>query len=182
MATSVDVVEYPQPNFVPSGTTSPYLGAGEDWGWTFNDTTVVHAIDITGVVESPPVWNNVVFWMYMMFISGVVLILYSTYVSKAEAAKKAEEANTKCQVCQMEMMGEPVICPNCNARMHVSCLDQGRFCPKCRGMIISPPPPVVPMPIQQQLIEIAKQRYPNMELYRALQSNSSFSLEFEKIE
>ena len=127
------------------------ISGGEDWGWTFNDTTVVHAIDITGVVESPPVWNNVVFWMYMMFISGVVLILYSTYVSRAEAAKKEAEADTKCQVCQMEMVGIPVICSNCNTRMHVSCLDQGRFCPKCRGMIISPPPPIVPMPVQQPL-------------------------------
>ncbi len=111
---------------------------GYNWGWTFNETTVVHAIDITGVIETPPIYSNVGFWMYMMFISGVALILYSTWVSRSEAVKKDAKTNTQCQVCWMEMPGEPVICPNCNARMHVSCISQGRLCPKC-GVGIFPP-------------------------------------------
>ena len=128
--------------------TAPTSG-GDEWGWTFNDTSIVHAIDITGVIKTPPIYNNVVFWMYMMLISGVTLILYSAYVSRSEAAKKAMITDTKCQVCQMEMLEEPVICPNCNARMHVSCITEGRICPQCNGALFPPQPvqqPVAPPP------------------------------------
>lgn len=40
----------------------------------------------------------------------------------------------------------------------------------------------MPMEMQQRLIAVAKRRYPHMEIYRASQSKSSFSLEFERIE
>lgn len=40
----------------------------------------------------------------------------------------------------------------------------------------------MPMATQQRLIEVARRRYPHMEIFRASQSKSSFTLEFERIQ
>ncbi len=124
------------------------ISGNDGWDWTFDDTDVVHAIDITGVVPEIVVWYNIIFWMFLMFITGIILIFASTYSSKKESVA----SDMVCSQCNMEINENPMTCPNCNARLHISCLNAGRYCPICGTMILAPPPPPIdldPTPVHQ---------------------------------
>ncbi len=116
------------------------VSGGDDWEWTFEETEIVHAIDITGIVPEDEIWYNIIFWMFMMFLTGIILIAMTTYGSKKENAVP----NNTCALCNLHINESPVICPNCNARSHISCLNAGRYCPKCNTAIVVAGPPVRP--------------------------------------
>ncbi len=131
--------------FGGSSVGSAPISGGEDWEWTFNETDVVHAIDITGEVPKTPLWYNVVFWMYMMFITGTSLIIMTSYWARKD--EKAAKGQSICANCKTHIPENQIStsCPNCGSRMHNHCLVNGRYCPMCNNMVFPPPqPPIQP--------------------------------------
>lgn len=105
--------------------------------WTFDETPVVYAVDITGFVPETPLWQNMTFWLSLIIAFGISLIAILALTSSAE--KKG--AAIVCELCGENIIDTPLSCPSCNDNYHTECYARLSTCPKCHSMILPPPPP-----------------------------------------
>lgn len=109
----------------------------EGWDWSFDDTPVLHAVDITGETYSPNIFLRPVFWMSLMIITGIILILLILALS---ADSHVVEDCTAC--------GEPIEqngakCQYCGLQLHEACSEGVIYCLRCGNLFRPLPPPPV---------------------------------------
>jgi len=112
---------------------------GNDWDIVFEETDLLHSIDLTGEDAALPIWLNTHLWLMFVMIFGITDIAFLLVMA-------GEKETPRCRVCTRPAEKAHYKC-DCGAGYHHTCLPSQGFCLGC-GAPIEYPPPISPPGIQ----------------------------------
>ena len=115
---------------------SPVEMYNGSWNATFEETELLHAIDVTGIDLGVPLWFEPNVWMGMMLIFGFMTIIMVLGIAGDKPSTK-----TRCHICAQEIGQDLYICPECKTTFHRHCAFEHAYCMTCQKPIMFPPPP-----------------------------------------
>jgi hypothetical protein len=121
----------------PAVGQSPTSQEGNVWNTTFEETDVLHALDVTGDPETVPMWLDTMFWMGMMLLTGFCALGFTV----AAMSDKPAYASQYCHICAREIADDPYVCPTCRTTYHTPCAYSKAYCMTCGKPTMYPPPP-----------------------------------------
>ncbi len=128
----------PLGSFYLGGTAVGAMPSGEmeTLNFTFEDTTTVYAIDITGEVAPFSIWQNTPFWLALVILFGLIDLGAIIWMA-------AEKEVSRCRVCDRPTTESAYKC-DCGVDYHHSCLPSEGFCIQCNSPIeyLPPLPPI----------------------------------------
>lgn len=109
-----------------------------DGGWnaTFEETDLLHAIDVTGISLDMTIWEEPNIWMGM-----ILIFCFMTVVTALGIAGDKPATKTRCHICAQEIGQDLYVCPECKTTFHRHCAFEHAYCMTCQKPILFPPPP-----------------------------------------
>ena len=118
---------------VGQSPTEQYNGS---WNTTFEESDLLHSIDVTGLDLTVPLWMEPNLWMGMILIFGFITVM--TVIS---AASDIKSTKIMCHICAEEIGPDLYVCPGCQTTFHRHCAFDNAYCMTCQKPILFPPPP-----------------------------------------
>ena len=115
---------------------SPVEMYNGSWNTTFEETDLLHAIDVTGIDLGVPLWLEPNVWMGM-----ILIFCFMTVVMVMGIAGDKISTKTRCHICAEEIGQDLYICPECKTTFHRHCAFEQAYCMTCQKPILFPPPP-----------------------------------------
>jgi hypothetical protein len=125
----------PLGSFYLGGTAVGAIPSGDmetSTNFTFEDTTTVYAIDITGEVAPYSIWMNTPFWLALVILFGLIDLGAIIWMA-------AEKEGSRCRVCERPTTDKAYKC-DCGVDYHHTCLPSEGFCIQCNSPIENLPP------------------------------------------
>ena len=97
---------------------------------------MLHAIDVTGLDLTVPIWMEPNFWMGMILIFGFIAVM-----AVMSVASDMRPTKTMCHICAGEIAQDLYTCSGCQTTFHRSCAFENAYCMTCQKPIMFPPPP-----------------------------------------
>ena len=107
-----------------------------NWNTTFEESDMLHSIDVTGLDLAVPIWMEPNFWMGMILIFGFIAVMAIMSV-----ASDVKSTKTMCHICAGEIGQDLYMCPGCQTTFHRHCAFENAYCMTCQKPIQFPPPP-----------------------------------------
>ncbi len=115
---------------------SPVEMYNGSWNTTFEETDLIHAIDVTGIDLGLPLWLEPNIWMGM-----ILIFCFATVIIALGIAGDKPPTKTRCHICA-EIIGQDLyVCPECKTTFHRHCAFEHAYCMTCQKPILYPPPP-----------------------------------------
>ena len=115
---------------------SPIEMYNGSWNTTFEETDLLHAIDVTGIDLGIPLWQEPNIWMGMILIFGLITVMMVMGIAGDKPPIK-----TMCHICAQEIGQDLYLCPECKTTFHRHCAFEHAYCMTCQKPILFPPPP-----------------------------------------
>ncbi len=115
---------------------SPVEMYNGSWNTTFEETDLLHAIDVTGIDLSVPLWYEPNIWMGM-----ILIFCFMTVIVALGMAGDKPPTKTMCHICAEEIGQDLYVCPECKTTFHRHCAFEHAYCMPCQKPILFPPPP-----------------------------------------